>query len=78
MLAENNDKNNFIIYLISISYPGLIISKDCEIDVHEPNQLFNNFFKNRAKDILSIEEFRESYLLEQTIDESKETHEHVN
>ena len=78
MLAENNDKNNFIIYLISISYPGLIISKDCEIDVHEPNHLFNNFFKNRAKDILSIEEFRESYLLEQTIDESKETHEHVN
>ena len=78
MLAENNDKNNFIIYLISITYPGLIISKDCEIDVHEPNHLFNNFFKNRAKDILSIEEFRESYLLEQTIDESKETHEHVN
>ena len=78
MLAENNDKNNFIIYLISISYSGLIISKDCEIDVHEPNHLFNNFFKNRAKDILSIEEFRESYLLEQTIDESKETHEHVN
>ena len=78
MLAENNDKNNFIIYLISITYPGLIISKDGEIDVHEPNHLFNNFFKNRAKDILSIEEFRESYLLEQTIDESKETHEHVN
>ena len=78
MLAENNDKNNFIIYLNSITYPGLIISKDCEIDVHEPNHLFNNFFKNRAKDILSIEEFRESYLLEQTIDESKETHEHVN
>ena len=46
ILAENSNKNNFIIYLISISYPGLIISKDLEIDIREPNHLFNNFIKN--------------------------------
>ena len=78
MLAENSNKNNFIIYLISISYPGLIISKDLEIDIREPNHLFNNFIKNRAKDLISIEEFRESYGLDENIDELKETHKHIN
>ena len=78
MLAENNDKNNFIIYLISISYPGLIISKDLEIDIREPNHLFNNFIKNRAKDLISIEEFKENYGLDENIDELKETHKHIN
>ena len=78
MLAENSNKNNFIIYLISISYPGLIISKDLEIDIREPNHLFNNFIKNRAKDLISIEEFRENYGLDENIDELKETHKHIN
>ena len=78
MLAENSNKNNFIIYLISISYPGLIISKDLEIDIREPNHLFNNFIKNRAKDLISIEEFRENYGLNENIDELKETHKHIN
>ena len=78
MLAENSNKNNFIIYLISISYPGLIISKDLEIDIREPNHLFNNFIKNRAKDLISIEEFRESYGLDENIDEFNGTHKHMN
>ena len=76
MLTEKNEDNNFIIYLISISYPGLIIQKDIKIDVHEQNHLLKNFIKNRIKDILSIEEFRNNYLLEK--DQLDESHEHLN
>ena len=78
LLAEKNDKNNFRIYLISISYPGLIIQKDIEIEVHESNHLLKNFIKNRVKHILSIEEFRENYWLETDLNEFNEFHEHID
>ena len=78
MLVETNGKNNFIIYLVSISYPGIIIKKEIEIDVNEQNHLLKNFIKNRARDILSVEEFRESYLLEDNSNELLESHKHIN
>ena len=76
MLTEKNGENNFRIYLISISYPGIIIQKDIKIDVQEHNHLLKNFIKNRVRDILPIEEFRDNYLLEKY--EINESHEHLN
>ena len=61
MLVENNGKNNFGIYLFSISYPGIVINKDMSIEIKEENNLLNNFIKNREKEVLSLEEFEESY-----------------
>ena len=78
MLTEKNEKNKFDIYLISVSYPGLIIKKDIEIDVQEKNHLLKNFIKNRAKDLLSIEEFRENYGIDENFEESEEIHEHID
>ena len=78
MLTEKNEKNKFEIYLISVSYPGLIIKKDIEIDVQEKNHLLKNFIKNRAKDLLSIEEFRENYGIDENFEESEEIHEHID
>ena len=78
MLTEKNEKNNFRIYLISTSYPGLIIKKDIEIDVKEPNHLLKNFIKNRAKNILSFEEFRDNYFSQEYLNESTESHEHIS
>ena len=78
MLTEKNNENNFDIYLISISYPGIIIKKNIEIDIKEQNHLLNNFIKNRMKDLLSIEEFRANYESEENNEEIKEAHEHNN
>ena len=78
MLTEKNEKNKFDIYLIFVSYPGLIIKKDIEIDVQEKNHLLKNFIKNRAKDLLSIEEFRENYGIDENFEESEEIHEHID
>ena len=78
MLTENNNENNFEIYLISISYPGIIIKKNIDIDIKEENNLLSNFIKNRAKDLISIEELRKDYGLEDNYKEIKESHEHNN
>ena len=78
MLTEKNNGNNFEVYLISISYPGIIIKKNIEIDIKEENHLLNNFIKNRTKDLISIEEFRTNYGLEDNYEEIKESHEHNN
>ena len=76
MLTEKNNINNFTVYLISISYPGIIIKKEVEIDVKENNHLLKNFIKNRVEHMMSIEEFRDNYGIEENIEENNELHEH--
>ena len=77
MLTELNGKNNFRIYLISTSYPGLIIDKEIEIDINEENNLYNNFVKNRVRNVLSVEEFQENYGLLNDEDYD-DIHKHIN
>ena len=61
MLVENEGKNNFEVYLYSLSYPGIIIKKEVKIEISEENNLMKNFIKNRYSEILSQGEFEENY-----------------
>jgi len=60
MLGENNGKNNFGVYLLSLNYPGIEMSQDLSIKIDE-NNLMNNFIENRKKEILTQEEFEKKY-----------------
>ena len=60
MLGENNGKNNFGVYLLSLNYPGIEMSQDLSIKIDE-NNLMNNFIENRKKEILTQEEIEKKY-----------------
>jgi hypothetical protein len=45
MLAENNRKNNFGVYMYSLNYPGIEINQDLSIKIDEKNNLLNNLQK---------------------------------
>ena len=77
MLVENMGMNNFVVYLFSLSYPDYIIDKEISIEVNEENNLLTNFIKNRDRDVLSQEEFEDSYGLLNS-EENEEIHEHQN
>ena len=77
MLTEKNNENNFEIYLISLTYPGICIKKNIDIDVKEENHLLKNFIKNRVKDLIPIEEFITNYGIDEENEELKDySHEH--
>ena len=79
MLVENEGKNNFELYLISLSYPGINMIQNASIEVHEKNDLFKNLIKNRVKEILSQEEFEENYgILNDEENEENEENEEKN
>ncbi len=77
MLVENMGMNNFVVYLFSLSYPGYVMNKEISIEVNEENNLLTNFIKNRGRDVLSQEEFEDSYGLLNS-EENEEIHEHQN
>ena len=77
MLVENMGINNFIVYLFSLSYPDYVMDKEISIEVNEENNLLTNFIKNRGREVLSQEEFEESYGL-LNFEENEEIHEHQN
>ena len=77
MLTEKNNENNFEIFLISLTYPGICIKKNIDIDVKEENHLLKNFIKNRVKDLIPIEEFITNYGIDEENEELKDySHEH--
>jgi hypothetical protein len=77
MLVEKQGKNNFEIILLSLSYPGIIISHNTSIEIKEENDLISNFVKNRYNQILSEEEFQEKYgCLNEDIENEENNHEH--
>ena len=84
MFVENEGKNNFEVYLISLSYPGIILCQDSSIEVKEKNELIDNFIKNRFREVLTKEEFEENYGLLNDIgndedeEENENSHEHQN
>ena len=84
MFVENEGKNNFEVYLISLSYPGIILCQDSSIEVKEKNELIENFIKNRFREVLTKEEFEENYGLLNDIEndedeeENENSHEHQN
>ena len=77
MSAENEGKNNFEVYIYSLSYPGIIIKKEVKIVINEKNNLMNNFIKNRSSEILSKGEFEENYGILNDV-ENEDVHEHQN
>ena len=84
MLVENEGKNNFEIFLFSLSYPGIYLVKEIGIEINEKNDYINNFIKNRFREVLSQEDFEEKYLTlndelnegNEDEGENKEEHEH--
>ncbi len=77
MLVEKPGKNCFEVYCFSLSYPGLSLYQNFNIEMKEKNNLINNFIKNRYNNILSKEEFEETYILNKKEKNSGlEKHEH--
>lgn len=83
MLVENEGKNIFEVYLFSLSYPGIYLVKEINIEINEKNDYINNFIKNRFREVMSREDFEENYLLLNEEDngdegdiENIESHEH--
>lgn len=76
MLTEKNNENNFEIYLISITYPGIYKKKNIDIVVKEENHLLKNFIKNRVKELMPIDEFITNYGIDEDNEEIKDSHEH--
>ena len=61
MFAENEGKNSFEVYLYSLSFPGIVVKQEINLDIKDKNNCFNNFIKNRKNKILPQEEFEENY-----------------
>ena len=79
MSAENEGKNNFEVYIYSLSYPGIIVKQKAKIEINEKNNLMNNFVKNRFSEILSKGEFEENYgILNYVENDDEDVHEHQN
>ena len=78
MLVENNGKNNFGIYMLSLNYPGIEMNQDLSIKIDEKNNLLSNFIENRKKDILSQEEFEKKYGLKNLKNNVNDKHKRQN